>query len=265
MSSNKTFQSGSGVFQRYLIWLTLSVCLLLCSACSTLLFKETRKFIQYPIQSGDSLYKIATRFNVTVRELEEVNEIDDPRKLSIGQVLLIPYAGQNLKRDRPPPSNSALASAALSKTPVDKSSLRKVMLGPAQQYIGKLAFPAKGPGTHISSYFGKRWMSFHEGIDIAGPVGTPVYSAHGGRVVYSGTGIRGYGNLVVVKGNGILTVYGHNHRNRVSVGDMVDKGDRIADLGASGKATGPHVHFETRILTAQGKHLAVDPMVFYPH
>ena len=75
----------------------------------------------------------------------------------------------------------------------------------------------------------------------------------------------GYGRTVVLKGEGLLTVYAHNSANRVAVGDVVEKGDWIADVGQTGSASGPHVHFETRVQDASGRYAAVDPVVFYPN
>ena len=112
----------------------------------------------------------------------------------------------------------------------------------------------------ISSHFGKRRRDFHEGIDIQCPKGTPVYAAKDGLVIYSSRRIRGYGNMVVLKhSDGSATVYAHNTKNLVNKGTRVKQGENIAKVGATGKATGPHLHFEIR----KGQ-LPVDPMSFLP-
>ena len=80
--------------------------------------------------------------------------------------------------------------------------------------------------------------------------------------MYSGRGIKGYGNIIVLKGESILTVYAHNDRNRVRTGEVVGAGDRIGDVGATGKASGPHLHFEVRVKDGKGKNVAVDPEEF---
>jgi murein DD-endopeptidase MepM/ murein hydrolase activator NlpD len=80
--------------------------------------------------------------------------------------------------------------------------------------------------------------------------------------VYVSEKFGGYGRVVVIKGDHLLTVYAHNSRNRVDVGDVVRKGDWIADVGQTGDASGPHVHFETRILDDSGRYAAVDPFNF---
>ena len=99
----------------------------------------------------------------------------------------------------------------------------------------------------IGSPFGTRDGRPHEGIDLPAPVGTPVFAAADGQVAYAGNGIRGYGNLVVIKHAGdLLTVYAHNSLLLVTQGQPVRAGDRIALVGQSGRATGPHLHFEVR-------------------
>jgi murein DD-endopeptidase MepM/ murein hydrolase activator NlpD len=107
-------------------------------------------------------------------------------------------------------------------------------------------------------------FSFHEGVDFAVPEGTPVLAAHAGSVVYSGSGLRGYGNLVAVRGtDGLVTIYGHHSVNKVRRGQQVKKGQVIALSGNTGKSTGPHLHFETRVVNSNRKLQAVDPLAFY--
>ena len=97
------------------------------------------------------------------------------------------------------------------------------------------------------SRFGPRRRRRHEGIDLSAPRGTPVRSAEAGRVIYSGSGLSDYGNTVIVKHLGrYSTVYAHNRRNLVRRGDFVEKGQVIAEVGSTGNASGPHLHFEVR-------------------
>jgi murein DD-endopeptidase MepM/ murein hydrolase activator NlpD len=120
----------------------------------------------------------------------------------------------------------------------------------------------KWPLSHVqvTSGFGKRGSEFHEGVDLQATSGTSVYSAQSGRVIYAGSKIRGYGRLIVIKHDrGISTVYAHNSKILVKVGDRVKLGQKIAVSGKSGKVSGPHLHFEVRKGVA-----AVDPVKVMP-
>lgn len=112
--------------------------------------------------------------------------------------------------------------------------------------------PVMHPAGRISSGFGPRLDPFtgrirqHNGIDIAVPENTPVRPAAGGKVVFSGFS-EGYGNCVILDhGGGITSLYGHNAKNLVKVGDTVEAGTALALSGSTGRATGPHIHFEVR-------------------
>ncbi len=115
---------------------------------------------------------------------------------------------------------------------------------------GALGWPVPGNYTYISSYFGPRsllGMSFHHGIDIPCPTGTPIYAAEGGTVITAGWSYS-LGNYVVIDhGGGMTTVYGHNSAFAVSYGTVVAKGQVIAYAGSTGQSTGPHCHIAVRI------------------
>jgi len=215
-----------------------------------------QRYIEYPVRKGDSLYEISDRFEVHPREIINLNNIVPGRALSIGAILRIPYNGQKIEKR----SRDIMTGGHAARSP-DNESVRLVGLSGAKRYVGKLVWPVSGAA--VSSPFGKRWLSFHEGIDLRAQEGRPIFAAHDGDVVYSGDGLRGYGNLVILKTEGLLTVYSHNRKNLVKVGDRVSKGFTIAYVGQSGKATGPHLHFETRVKNKQGKNMAVDPLAFY--
>ena len=243
-----------------------AVCILIISlvGCGFLDPRPTYRYIEYPVKKGDTVASLSYRFNVFPSEVLSVNELKSGRDLKYGRILRIPYHGQKLARtaaDAIKPNVPIKEAIPPSKK--SKKTLKKIALSGAGKHVGQLAWPVASGKTYISSKFGWRWFSFHEGVDLAGPVGTPIYAAHSGKVVYSGTRMRGYGNMIVIKGNGISTIYGHNRRNRVRAGEFVKKGQRIADLGQSGKTSGPHLHFETRIKDANGKNAAVDPLIFY--
>jgi murein DD-endopeptidase MepM/ murein hydrolase activator NlpD len=116
-----------------------------------------------------------------------------------------------------------------------------------------LTSPVAGPYTEL---FGPRGARFHSGIDYPGRIGTPVTSSAAGRVTFAGWSAGGWGNLVVIAHtNGVRTLYAHLSSVAVSVGQRVATGERVGRIGASGHATGPHLHFEVRLRGA-----AVDPL-----
>jgi len=114
-------------------------------------------------------------------------------------------------------------------------------------------------GGRISDGFGPRWNRFHPGVDIAAPAGRAVAAARSGRVTYADWA-GSYGKLVIVShGSGVDSYYGHLSRILVSVGEHVGAGDTVGRVGATGRATGPHLHFEIRVRGA-----AVDPLPALP-
>jgi murein DD-endopeptidase MepM/ murein hydrolase activator NlpD len=120
------------------------------------------------------------------------------------------------------------------------------------QYI----WPTKGVFT---SGYGWRWGRMHRGIDIANNTGTPILAAADGTITYSRWNDGGFGYLVEIQhSDGTLTLYAHNSRLLVSEGDFVRQGQVIAQMGSTGRSTGPHLHFEIRPAGKQ----AVDPLQF---
>lgn len=121
---------------------------------------------------------------------------------------------------------------------------------------GHYIWPAKGV---LSSGYGWRWGRMHRGVDIAAPVGTPVAAAASGIVVASEWNQGGYGNLVEIRhSDGSLTLYAHNSRLLARPGQEVSQGQQIAEMGSTGRSTGPHLHFEVHPF---GKG-AVNPMYY---
>ncbi len=155
--------------------------------------------------------------------------------------------------------------------PIVNSTVGKVVspdlppLGKPDAYLPKGAkftgyiWPAKGVFT---SGYGWRWGRMHKGIDVAAPIGTPVVAAAPGVIVTAGWNDGGYGNLVEIEHpDGSVTLYGHNDRVLVRVGQKVAQGEQIAEMGTTGYSTGPHSHFEVH-LPGQG---AVNPMAYLPN
>ncbi|MGB3615587.1 MAG: peptidoglycan DD-metalloendopeptidase family protein, partial [Elainellaceae cyanobacterium] len=119
-------------------------------------------------------------------------------------------------------------------------------------------WPASGL---LTSGYGWRWGRMHQGIDVAAPVGTPIVAAAPGVIEFSGWNSGGYGNMVDIRHpDGNKTRYAHNSRNLVRVGQKVNQGEQIAEMGSTGYSTGPHVHFEIHV-PSQG---AVNPVAMLP-
>jgi peptidoglycan hydrolase-like protein with peptidoglycan-binding domain len=120
-----------------------------------------------------------------------------------------------------------------------------------------VAMPVSGA---LSSPFGPRGARFHAGVDLAAPTGTRVVAAAPGRVAYAGYRYGGWGNFVAVDhGNGIRTFYAHLSRVSVTLGQVVGEGSELGLVGATGDATGPHLHFQVMVRGA-----AVDPLTALP-
>ena len=135
----------------------------------------------------------------------------------------------------------------------------------ADHAIAYAAFPGRMPadGARFGSPFGNRTdpfthrLSFHPGIDLVAKTGTPILAAAGGRVIFAGEK-PGYGNAVEIDhGNGLVTRYGHASRIVVRVGDLVLPRQYVADIGSTGRSTGPHLHFEVLVNGAP-----VDPAAY---
>ncbi|MDJ0864719.1 MAG: M23 family metallopeptidase [Myxococcota bacterium] len=194
------------------------------------------------VQPGENLWRISRRYDASLDTVKRSNGIRDVRGLQVGQRLWIP-GGR-----RPKATGGSGAPVARRPTP----PIRKTRPRPepatcrAQPADAAVAFawPLRG---RVTSRFGPRRGRRHDGIDIAADSGTKIRAADAGRVIHSGGGLGDYGNVVIVKHAGNwATVYAHNKRNLVRKGAFVDKGQVIAEVGRSGNATGPHLHFEIR-------------------
>jgi len=131
----------------------------------------------------------------------------------------------------------------------------KTRLLPTSRPVVDYSYNSSSFGWRIDPFTGRK--AFHEGLDFAAPVGTPILAAAGG-VVIAAQYHHDFGNMVEIDhGNDIVTRYAHASRLLVRVGDIVRRGQHIADSGSTGRSTGPHVHFEVRI-----KDVAQDPRKF---
>jgi lipoprotein NlpD len=234
---------------------------------------------QYVVQAGDTLYSIALAFGQDFRDIARWNGLDDPTHLHVGQTLRIV-----------PPATSDAEAAAAEAVPVPISpsgTLETRPLTPsapttappepatpsppqqaAQAPGGSGAFAGKAAAAEPEAVWawpstGKLLERFDEthnkGIEIAGSVGDPVWASNDGQVVYSGSGLQGYGKLVIIKHtDDYVSAYGHNNEILVTQGQVVKRGQHIADLGMTDAPT-PRLRFEIR-----RRGTPVDPLTYLP-
>ncbi len=209
----------------------------------------------YVVKSGDTLTRIASNHGVSVSALKAANGMSK-EMIRVGQKLTIPSAGSRQSTDTittasvKPAENTPKAYSAPQKTAAksEMTETAKVDSGavaPKTTGIGKLRWPARGQVItgYAKSENGKR----NDGIDLSLPVGTPIKAAENGVVIYSGDGLKEYGNTVLVRhDDGMVTVYAHASDLKVNRGDKVQRGQVIASSGMSGAAKTPRLHFEVR-------------------
>lgn len=124
------------------------------------------------------------------------------------------------------------------------NKVENISLSRSASILSVMYTPSRGS---ITSVFGVRWGKMHNGVDIGSPMGDPIYAAMNGKIHYAGWE-EGYGNVIKIDhGSGIETIYGHCSKIDVSKGKIVKRGEKIGEVGSTGKSTGPHVHFEVRV------------------
>ncbi len=234
---------------------------------------------QYKVRRGDTLYSIAFRYGLDFRQLARSNGISDRYDIYPGQTLV-------LKETPPPPPPQRSQKATPAVKPAQSRDVKKaathvipasakppVSTPPAKAKDPKPPLLAKAaPAVVAERTLAWRWPAsgkviqgfsnkgtINKGINFSGNKGEPVYAAESGRVVYAGSGLLGYGNLVIIHHNEkFLSAYAHNSRILVKENDKVKTGDKIAEIGNSGAAR-TMLHFEIR---RDGQ--PVDPMMYLP-
>ena len=182
--------------------------------------KSTSKQMSYIVKRGDTLSEIAKKYRVSLNQLKKWNKIEKDQ-IKIGENLIV--------------SNNAIDNFKIVK--------EKLFIEPV---IGRVT---SGFGPRINP-FTKQSGSFHSGIDYGVPLGTEFHAAGDGVVILSGR-FGGYGNCIFIRHkSNYVTVYAHNKMVHVKKGDIVKQGDVIGEVGRTGNATGPHLHFEVRKRTA---------------
>jgi lipoprotein NlpD len=234
----------------------------------------------YTVRRGDTLLRIALDHGQNYRDLVAWNNLADPDDIKVGQVLKVaqpersagavvtsPIAMPGAEKPAPVPKKTEPNGA---KKPYSEANLAKEENPKAEKVVTagvtagstvtanddeKLSWMWPSDGKIIATFDEGK----NKGIDIAGKMGQQVMAAGSGKVMYAGSGIRGYGNLVIVKhSNSLLSAYAHNRTILVKEGQTVTKGQPIAEMGDS-DADAVKLHFEIR---QQGK--PVDPAKFLP-
>ncbi len=187
---------------------------------------EAQKGVYHQMEKGQTLWRIAKIYNVSVEELIRINRIEDITSIKIGQQIFIPGATQKLKVD-------VYIPPQISYTPTKTSSTKGT-----KSFI----WPIEGK---VISEFGRRGDSMHNAIDIKAEIGTPIKAARDGVVTYSQNTLQGYGNAIIITHeDDFTTLYAHNSLNLVKEKQRVKQGEIIGKVGQTGRATTPHLHFE---------------------
>lgn len=213
----------------------------------------------YRVQRGDTLSLIALHYRVTVRDLVRWNHLSNPNVLEVDQILRVvppaePFGGGYVAHTTPA-APAAGAHARLAAPPAPSSAGPSDAEAAAVRPATGIALVWPAQGTIIARYN----ADGDKGIDIAGSPGTPIFAAAAGRVVYAGNGLRGYGNLLIIKHNAdYLTAYAHNSKLLVKEGQSVTAGEQVAEMGNT-DSDRVMLHFELRY---QGR--TIDPQSALP-
>ncbi len=223
----------------------------------------------YTVRPGDTLLRIALEFGQNWRDIVRWNGMENPNVLEVGQVIRVaPPTGAGsaeVAAVRPVTPASATAmppaqSASEARPPAVAASAPAAATGSARAVDAAdddlpWGWPTTGPAVVLAGFDESR----NKGLDLGGKAGDPVLASADGRVVYAGAGLRGYGNLIILKHNNTyLTAYAHNQTLLVKEDQTVRKGQKIAEMGNS-DADRVKLHFEIR---RQGK--PVDPTKYLP-
>ena len=219
----------------------------------------------YSVKPGDTLIRIGLESGQNFRDIVRWNNLENPNIIEVGQVLrVIPPVAETAVVTRPVVAGSVVASASSPRPPASAPASAPAAVAPPAAVVAPAAsaggdedvgwiWPAQGG---LLAGFDE---AKNKGLDIGGKAGDPVVASADGRVVYAGAGLRGYGNLIILKHNNpFLTAYAHNQTLLVKEDQTVKRGQKIAEMGNS-DADRVKLHFEVR---RQGK--PVDPARYLP-
>ncbi len=220
----------------------------------------------YTVKPGDALIRIALDNGQGWRDVAKWNNLENPNRIEVGQVLRVvppgvdasavtakPIGNTAKAETRPLDAKPPVAAAGTASAPTTSSPSPASTAAASEDDSLAWGWPVVQP---ISAGFDEQR---NKGLDFAGKPGDPVFAVADGRVVYAGSGLRGYGNLVIIKHNNTyLTAYAHNRAMLVEQDQVVRKGQRIAEMGST-ESDSVKLHFEVRKL---GK--PVDPAKLLP-
>ena len=231
-------------------YVIISFCLFLTSC-------GTPYGIYHSVEKGQTLYGIARAYNVPTQEIVRINRFKEHVTLKEGDAVFIPGASREKMIDVTIEYKESVSPSASTVSKPQTASIPPRSEETSKTGKGRFLWPVNGK---VISGFGMRNGEKHAGIDIKAEAGKPVMAADSGKVIYSGNGLNGYGNLIIIKHEGtFFTVYAHNKKNLASEGSLVEKGEEIAQVGDTGRATTPHLHFEIR-----KNKVTVDPTLYLP-
>ena len=239
------------------VFLVLSIALLL-TACG---YSPPRNasFFDYRVKPGDTLFSIAWRYDMDLSALQHINGLGISSSIRPGQRLRLSYGGKGYTpqsvKSRPTSTKqwSRPAPNSRVKSPKRRAKPKSRSWAPVKGVVWQWPTAGKVVKRFVAAKIDRK------GIDISGKQGDVIRASSSGKVVYSGNGLPGYGNLVIIKHNtNFLSAYAHNKKNRVKEGQKVKLGQHIADLGKTG-VDKPVLHFQIR---RNGQ--PVNPLNFLP-
>ena len=205
--------------------------------------KTVRKGVYHVVERHQTLYRICKTYKVDIHEVASINGIPDHSKIQTGQRIFIPGARKVLKVE------IVIDDVAAEHVGAERERTKTVHK--KMDFI----WPVEGKSTDL---FEDNERERHQGIDISCSSGTPIKASSAGTVIYAGNTIRGYGNMIILRhSEEFVTVYAHNQVNLVEERDRIEKGQIIGKVGQTGRATGPHLHFEIR-----RNNKPVDPLLY---
>jgi lipoprotein NlpD len=221
-----------------------------------------RRASSHVVRKGETLYSIAFRYGKDYRQLARLNGIRSPYTIYVGQRLLVKAPKTRNKttkvtKKRVTTSKKQVSGSKSTNNTRARSVARTTTVNKTAAGSGKVKWHWPTQGKVIETYSSKDDTS--KGIDISGRLGQAVTASAAGRVVYSGSGLRGYGKLIIVKHNErFLSAYAHNRKLLVKEGQHVKQGQKIAEMGRSG-VDRVKLHFQIR---RDGK--PIDPLRYLP-